>query len=112
RLADARFRLSCAGLRSAAEPLDFPMNKIFKRFLTLGLCVQEFFFLLQKVDVAAVDAERAVRINAIELDYVGGDILQEVAVVAHDDACERRRFKQIFEPRDSRKVEVVGGLVE
>ena len=88
------------------------MDKILKRFLTLGLRVQEFFFLLQKVDVAAVDAERAIGINPIELDHIGGDILQEVAVVAHDDAGEGSLLKQILEPRDSGKVEVVGGLVE
>src|ERR1019366_2921792 len=79
---------------------------------TPGLRVQEFFFLLQKGDVAAVDAERTVGINAIELDHVGGDILEKVTVVAHDDAGERRSLKQLFEPCDSGKIEMVGGLVE
>jgi len=41
------------------------VNKILKRLLTLGLRMQELFFLLQKVDVAAVDAQRTVGINAI-----------------------------------------------
>ena len=46
------------------------MNKILKRFLTLRLRVQEFFFLLQKVDVATVDAQRTIGINPIELDHI------------------------------------------
>jgi len=74
--------------------------------------VQEFFFLFQKGDVAAADAEGPVGINAIELDHVGRDILQKVAVVAHDYAGECSRLKQVFEPRDSGKIEMVGGLVE
>jgi hypothetical protein len=74
--------------------------------------VQEFFFLLQKGAVVAVDAERAIGINAIELDHVGGDILQKVAVVAHDDAGEGGLLQQIFEPGDSEEIEMIGGLVE
>src|SRR5258706_10519945 len=88
------------------------MNQILERFLALGLRVQKFFFLLQKVDVAAVNAQRTIGINAIKLDHIGRDILQEVAVVAHDDAGKGSLLKQVFEPGDSGKIEMVGGLVE
>src|SRR5258708_24339872 len=88
------------------------MNQILERFLTLGLRVQECFFLLQKVDVAAVNTQRTIGINAIKLDHIGRDILQEVAVVAHDDAGEGSLLKQVFEPGDSGEIEMVGGLVE
>src|ERR1700675_530561 len=74
--------------------------------------MQELFFFFQKIDVAAVDTEGTVRINAIELDHVGGDILQKVAIVAHDYAGEGRALKQVFEPGDSEEVEMVGGFVE
>jgi len=59
-----------------------------------------------------MDAERAVGINAVEFDHVGGDIFQKVAVVAHDYAGEGRCLEQIFEPGDSQQIEMVGGLVE
>src|SRR5208337_223155 len=98
--------------RSAAEPLDFCVNQILQRLLTPGLRVQEFFFLLQKLAVVAVDAEGAIGINAIELDHVGGDVFEKVAVVADDYAGECRSLQQIFEPGDSGKIEMVGGLVE
>src|SRR5258706_5190736 len=88
------------------------MNQILERFLTLGLRLQEFFFLLQKVEVAAVNTQRTIGINAIELDHIGRDILQEVAVVAHDDAGKGSLLKQVFEPCDSGEIEMVGRLVE
>src|SRR5208282_5327589 len=84
--ADAGFRLASARLRSAAKPLDLSVDKIFERFLTLRLRVQEFFFLLQKVNVAPVNTERTIGINTAEFDHVSRDILQKVAVVTHDDA--------------------------
>ena len=110
--ADAGFGFSCPRFRAAAKPLDFSVNEILQRFLALRLCVQKLFFFLQKVDVAAVDAQRALGVNAIEFDHVGGDILEKVAVVADDDAGKCRRFEQLLEPGDSGKIQMIGWLVE
>jgi len=46
RFADAGFGFAGAGFRPVAEPLDFSVDQILQRFLTAGLRVQEFFFLL------------------------------------------------------------------
>ncbi len=88
------------------------MNQILQRFLTLGLRVQEFLFLLEKLAVVAMNAKRTIGINPIEFDHVRSDVLQEITVMADDHAGKCRSLKQVFEPRDSGKIEMVGGLVE
>ena len=88
------------------------MHKIFEGFLPLRLRVQKLFFLLQKIDVTAMDAKRAIGINPIELDHVGGDILQKITVVADDDAGKGGLFKQVFEPGNPWKIEMVGRFVQ
>ena len=59
-----------------------------------------------------MDAEGAVGIDAIELDHVRGDVLEKVAVVADDYAGEGGGRKQVFQPGNSREIEMVGGFVE
>ena len=69
-------------------------------------------FFSRKCAVVSVDAKKAVGINAVEFDHLGGDVLEKIAVVADDHAGEGRALKQVFEPGDSREIEMVGGLVE
>ena len=88
RLANAGLRLASTGLRAPPQPLDFPVNQIFQRFLTLGLRMQKFFFLLEKCAVVAAHSKRAIGIDAVEFDHIGRDIFQKITVVTYDDASE------------------------
>jgi hypothetical protein len=87
------------------------MDQVLQSFVTLGLGVEKFFFLLEKVDVTAVDAEGAVGIDAVELYHIGGDVLEKVAVVADYDAGELGGSEYVFEPSDAGEIEMVGGLI-
>jgi len=78
----------------------------------LGLGVQELTLGFQEAAVAAVDPERAVRVDAIQLDHGGRDVLEKVAVVTDHHAREARLLQHAFEPVDAGEVEMVGGLVQ
>ncbi len=96
----------------AAQPLDFRVHAVFERFLTLALRVEIFLLRFEERAVISVDAQKAVLIHARQLDHLGGDIFEEIAVVADHDAGEGRVLQKSFEPVDPREVQMIGGLVE
>ena len=109
---DTGARFAGAGLGAAAEPLHFAADLVGERFLAARLREQELFLLLQELAVAAIDAEKALGIDAVDLGHVVDHVVQEVAVVAHHHAGEGGRSEQPLEPQDAFEIEVVGGLVE
>ena len=109
---DARFGFSGARFGPAAQPLHFGTHAILQRALALGLGVQELGFLFQEDAVIAGDIKEPVGINAIQLRHSGGDVFEEVAIVADDDAGERRGLEQFLQPLDSREIQMVGGFIE
>ena len=111
-LVDARPRLRRARLRSAPQPFDLAPHAVLEGLLMLGLGVQELTLGFQEAAVAAVDPERAVRVDAIQLDHGGRDVLEKVAVVTDHHAREARLLQHAFEPVDAGEVEMVGGLVQ
>ncbi len=88
------------------------MNAVLESFLTFGLGVQEFLFLLEKGAVVSGDTQDAVGIYAAQFRSGIGEVFEEVTVVADDDAGELRALEQFFEPLDAGEIEVVGGFVE
>ena len=69
-------------------------------------------FCLQEGAVIAGDVEHAVGIDAVELGHSGRHVFQEIAIVADDDAGERRGLQQFLQPLDAGQVQMIGGFVE
>ena len=88
------------------------MNQIFQRFLPLRLRVQEFFFLLQENTVAALHPQQSVGIYAAEFRHLGGDILQKIAIMADDHTGKASLLQQLFQPLDSRQIQMVCRFIE
>ena len=109
---DAGFGFGGAGFGAAAEPLHLDADAIAETFLGALLPLDVRFAAFEKFGVAALDAEQAVGVDAVELDDLGGDVFEEIAVVSDDDKGERGGAEQVFEPLDAFEVEVVRGLVE
>ena len=110
--ADAGLGLPGASLGAATKPCNLVLDEVLQGFLPLGLGVEELFLLFQKRTVAAAGAQESVRVNAAQLDHLGGHVLEEIAVVADNDGCEWRVLQQFFQPLDAGQVEMVGGFVE
>ena len=110
--ADARLGLPGPCLGAAAQPLNLVVDQVLQRFLPLRLGVQKFFLLLQERAVVSPHPQDAIGIDAAQFRHVGGDILQKIAVVTHDHAGECGLRQQIFEPLDSRQVEMVGRFIQ
>ena len=103
RLVDAGFRLSwCAPSRRDAA-IRFPRGPDFPALPAAWIARAEILLSFRESAVVAVDAEQSFGIDAVQFDHVGGDIFEEIAVVADDHAGEGRFLEQIFEPRDSRQ---------
>src|SRR4051794_16153045 len=49
---------------------------------------------------------------AKEFDDAGGNAIEKVAVVRHDEAGARIRAQEILQPLDRLGIEVIGGLIE
>ncbi len=81
----------------------FGAHAIFERVLMFLLRVQMRLFGFEKGAVVPFHAQHAVRIGAIELDHIAGDIFEEVAIVAHDNARELRVLKQPLRARQFRR---------
>ena len=60
----------------------------------------------------AVVAPVAARVPALQVHHVGGDAVQEVAVVGDDEGGAVPVLEPVLEPQGGIEVEVVGGLVE
>ena len=89
RLLDSPAGLGGARLRPLAQPLDLAADGIGERLLVGGLPAEELVAAGEKLAVAAVRLEHAVAIRAVELEDARGHVLEEVAIVAHDE--ERAR---------------------
>src|SRR5579859_3466010 len=63
RLVYARFGFGGARFGTTPQPFDLRMDPVFERFLPVSLCVQMFFFGLQKSAVVSRDAQRPVLIG-------------------------------------------------
>ena len=112
-LLDARLGLGGARLGPALSHSISRRTRLRERVLVLGLVAQHLVALFQEVAVAARAPGRARRDSArFELQHAGGDVLQEIAVVAHHHKGERLALEQLFQPEDALDVEVVRGLVE
>ena len=111
-LADSRFGFRCARLRASPQPFDFRMNAIGERVLVFPLGVEIRILRFQKTAVVSFDAQQPVGIDAMKFDDFQRDILQQVPIVADDDAGKRRVLQHRFEPLDSRKIEMIGGFIE
>ena len=109
---DSRFGFRGARLRASTQPLDFGVNAVRECVLVFSLCVEVRILRFQKTAVVSLNAEQAVRINAMKFDNFQRDILQQVPIVADNDAGERCALQHRFEPLDSRKIEVIGGFIE
>ncbi len=97
RLLDSSAGLGGARLRSLAQPLDLAPDGVGERLLVGRLPSEELVAAGEELAVAAVRLEHAVRIRAVELEDARGDVLEEVAVVAHDE--ERARCPPPAGPR-------------
>src|ERR1035441_9308930 len=104
---DAGLGLPGASLGTATKPGNLVLDEVLQGFLPLGLGVQEFLFLLEKLTVATAGAQETVWINAAQFDHFGGHIFKEITVVADNDGCERRVLQQLLEPLDAGEVEMV-----
>ena len=109
---DAGFGFSGARLGPAAQPLHLALHAVGERFLAVGLAEQELLFLFEELAVAALDAEEAAGIGAVDLGHVVDHGVEEVAVVADHDAGEGGGGEELFEPLDAFEIQVVGGLIE
>ena len=110
-LLDASLRLGGARLRAAPQPLDLAAHRVGQRLLVGGLAAQELVAAGEELAVPAVGLEEAVRVGPVQLEHAGGHVLEEVAVVAHDEDGARPIGEDAFQPEDAVHVEVVGGLV-
>ena len=110
-LPDASLRLGGARLRAAPQPLDLAADRVGQGLLVGGLAAQELVAAGEELAVPAIGLEQAVRVGAVQLQHAGGHVLEEVAVVAHDEDGARPIGENAFQPEDAIHVEVVGGLV-
>ena len=108
----AGFGFGSAGLRAAAEPFHLYADAVAQALLGALLPLDVGLSLFEEFGIAAFYAQQAFGVNAVELDDLGGDVLQEVSVVSDDDEGKTGSTEQAFQPFDAVKVEVVGGLVE
>ena len=106
---DAGLGLARAGRRAPAQPRqllagqDLARRLVGRRLLlALGLALEV------GVVAAVVDVAGA----AVELEHLGRDPVEHVAVVGHQDQPAPERGQAVLEPGDGVDVEVVGGLVE
>ena len=112
RLLDARLRLGGARLGAAPQPLDLAADGVGQRLLVGGLAAQELVAAGEELAVPPVGLEQAVRVGAVQLEHARGHVLEEVAVVAHDEDGARPIGENALQPEDAIHVEVVGGLVQ
>ncbi len=109
---DAGLGFAGARLGAAAQPFHLARHAVGERFLAVGLGEEELLLLLEEMAVAAFDAEDAVGLGAIDLRHIVDHVVEEVAVVADDDAGEGGVGEELLEPGDAFEIQVVGGFVE
>src|SRR5258708_6384310 len=65
----------------------------------------------QELAVSSLGLPEAVQIGAVQLEHPRGHVLQEIAIVADDEARARPLGQDAFQPENAFHVEVIGGLV-
>ena len=110
-LLDASLRLGGARLRTATQPLDLAADRVGQGLLVRGLAAQELGAAGEELAVSTVGLEEAVRVGPVQLQHAGRHVLEEVAVMAHDEDGARPIGENALQPEDAIHVEVVGGLV-
>ena len=106
---DAGFRLGSTSLRHPSHPLELGAVEA-AGLLHFGLLYGlSLGFLL---DIIGEIATIAVELAVVEFDDVVADVVDEVAVVAHEQYGETLLGEEFLQPLDHRDVEVVGGFVE
>ena len=111
-IVDAGLGFAGASLGAAAQPFDLVADAVGEGLLAVGLGEEELLLLFEEVAVAAFHAKDAVGPGAVDLRHIVDHVVEEVAVVADDDAGEGGVGEELFEPGDAFEIEVVGGLVE
>ena len=109
---NAGFGFGGAGLRAAAEPFHLYADAVAQALLGALLPLDVGLAVFKKFGIAALYAQQAVGVNAVELDNFRGNVLQEVTVVSDHDKSKTGGAQQAFQPFDAVKIEVVRGLVE
>jgi len=97
------------GLRAAAEPFHLQADAVSQALLGALLPLDIGIAIFEKLGIAALYAQQAVGVDAVELDDLGGDVLQKVTVVSDDDEGKARGPKQAFQPFDAVKIKMVRG---
>ena len=111
RLLDPALGLGGARLGAPPQPFDLAPDGVGERLLVGGLAAQELVAAREKLAVRPVGLEEPVGIGAVQLDHAGGHVLEEVAVVAHDEDGARPLGEDVLQPEDAFDVEMVGRLV-
>ena len=109
---DARLRFRGAGFRSAAQPLDFAPHLVRQSLMLARLRADKLGLAIEKLAVIAFDPKQSAGIEPGQLDHIGSDVFEKVAVVADHHAREGRGFEKALEPQDAVEIEVIGRLVE
>ena len=106
---DSRFWLSGSRRRAAAQPSQLRSGQVsahvFSRRLLFGARCFGF-------EVAGVPAFVHIPVTAIDLEHLGGDAVEHVAVMGDQHQTASESGQAILEPGDGIDVEVVGRLVE
>ena len=104
-----RLGLGLAGLGGRAHPFQLPGHGALAR-LALGVFLADaLFLLLQPAGIVALIGHA---LAAIELERPLGHLVQEIAVVGHQDDAAREAFQVMLQPGHGLRVQVVGGLVQ
>ncbi len=111
RFLHARLGLGRAGAGLAAQPLDLPVHDVGQRLLVGGLAAEDLVTLFEEGAVVALRFEEATGVGAAQLEHARGDVLEEVAVVAHHRVRAGMRLQHALQPEDAFHVEMVRGLV-
>ncbi len=106
---DAGLRLRLAGLGRGGDPLAFLLQGALARLVLAAFLQQALLLLLQPGRVVALVGDAAA---AVEFEDPARDVVEEVAVMGHDEDGARVGAQVTFEPRHGLGIEMVGGLVE
>ena len=106
---DTRLGFGRTRLGAAAKPREFGPRQIAANLFTRGGLL---FTHGLRFEQCAVAARVHVRTPAIDLDHPRRDLIEQEAVVTHENHGTSERKDLLFEPLNCAKVQVVGGFVQ
>ena len=114
---DAGLALGASRFGAAAKPAVVLAHGVRQRLLGLRLHREKLRLATAELGVVSIDRERALGVGARELDDARRTILEEHAVVRHEDNRARAEIvastqEEVLEPVESLDIEVVRRLVE